>query len=79
MSLPTPAQLAQAAQNISGAASSELNVLGFTLNASELQAIMQVAVDAACMAAWKQAQAAGKAAADAITTEAQAEAAQRTP
>lgn len=77
MSLPTPAQIDEVVQVVSKAATDGVSVLGFQLDAGEVQAIIQAAVDALCMRAWRQAQAAGQAAADAITTEAQAEASER--
>lgn len=79
MSLPTPAQVDAAVKAIAPAAGAQINILGFTLDASEIEAVVTVAIDALCMRAWKQAHAAGQAAAAAVTTEAQAEAAQRSP
>jgi hypothetical protein len=79
VSLPTPEKLAAAAQALVPAAQEQVSILGFSLDASQIAAVIELAVDALCMKAWKQAHAAGAAAAGAITTEAQAEASQRKP
>ena len=74
MSLPTPEQQAGAVQALVPAAAAQVSILGFSLDASQISAVLEVAVDALCMKAWREAQAAGKAAATAITTSEQAEA-----
>lgn len=79
MALPKPEEIDKVTAQVTAAAAQGLDVLGFKLDAGVVQAIMQTAVDAMCMKAWRQAQAAGAAAAAAITTEDQAEAAQRKP
>lgn len=80
MSLPTPQQQSAVVDELAGAASQLIaNKLGFNLDPSQVAAVLEVAIESLCMKAWKQAHAAGQAAADAITTEAQAEAAQRAP
>jgi hypothetical protein len=83
VALPTPQQQAGAVQTLIPIVVDELGKLlsgsGFSLDASQVAAVLEVAVDSLCMKAWKQAHAAGQAAADAITTEAQAETAQRGP
>jgi uncharacterized protein (DUF2237 family) len=79
MSLPTPEKIDAAVKVVAEAAKSQVNLLGFTIDASQLQAVIQAAVDALCMKAWREAHAAGQAAAVALTTEDAAEAAQRKP
>ena len=79
MSLPTPDKQAAAVQALLPHAQQQVNILGFNLDASQIAAVLELAVDALCMKAWKQAHAAGAAAAAAITTEDAAEAAQRKP
>jgi hypothetical protein len=79
MALPTPTQQAAAVQALLPAAQAQLSILGFNIDASQVAAVIEVAVDSLCMKAWKQAHAAGQAAAGAITTEDAAEAAQRAP
>jgi hypothetical protein len=80
MSVPTPAQQSQLVQTlVDHAQSQSVSILGFTFDASQLTAIFDLAVAAACMKQWQAAQAAGKAAADSITTAAQAEAELRKP
>lgn len=79
MSLPTPTKLAAAVQAVAPTVATQINVLGFNIDASQIEAVVTVAIDALCMKAWKDAQAVGQAAADAITTPAQAEASERAP
>lgn len=80
MSLPTPQQQNDVVQQLAGTAQSLISSkLGFNLDASQIAAVLEVAIDSLCMKAWKQAHAAGAAAAATINTEDQAEAAQRKP
>lgn len=77
MSLPTSDKISGAAAAVTDFAANQVSLLGVTVDRGQIEAIIQAAIDAICMRAWHAAQAAGKAASDAITTEAQAEAAQR--
>lgn len=78
MALPTPAQQGQLVQSLVDHASQQsVSLLGIPIDAGTLKSVFEFAIAAACMKQWQAAHAAGKAAADAITTEAQAEAAQR--
>ena len=81
MSLPTAQQQTDVVQTLAGLAQPLLQgKLGLTnIDPSWIAAVLEVAVDSICMKAWKQAQAAGQAAADAITTAEQAEASLRKP
>lgn len=79
MALPSPTQLEAAVKALLPAHAQQLSILGFNIDASQIEAIVTVAVDAMCMTAWKQAQAAGQMASDNITTAAQAEAELRKP
>lgn len=79
MALPTTTQLSAAVQAVVPAAAAQLDILGFKLDASQIEAVVTVAIDALCMRAWKEAQAAGAAAAADITTPEQAEASLRQP
>jgi hypothetical protein len=78
MSLPTNEQQTALVQSIVDHASAQsMSLLGITFDVSTLRTAIEVAVAAACMKQWQLAHAAGKAKADAITTEGDAEAAQR--
>lgn len=79
MSLPAPNKIDAAVKAVSEAATQQVTLLGFKIDAGQIEAVVQAAVDALCMKAWRQAQAAGQAAADAINTENAAEASQRAP
>jgi hypothetical protein len=80
VSLPTPAKQNEVVQQLVGQAQALIaSNLGFNLDASQIAAVLEVAVDSLCMKAWKQAHAAGTAAAATITTEDAAEASQRKP
>lgn len=77
MSLPTPDKQNAAVQALVPAAQAQLSILGFNIDAGQIAAVLEVAVDSLCMKAWKQAHAAGQAAADALATEGDAEASLR--
>lgn len=78
MALPTPSQQSDVVSEIIALAGPVLSRLGVS-DTSAIAAVLEVAVDALCMKQWKAAQAAGQAAADTITTAAQAEASERAP
>jgi len=59
---------------VSSVATVELGKLGVQIDAQEINAVLGAAIDALCMRALRQAEAAGQAAADSIATAAQAEA-----
>lgn len=80
MTFPTATQQTSMVQSlVSHAQTQSISILGVSIDASQLTAIFDVAVAAACMKQWQASQAVGQAAADSITTAAQAEASERAP
>jgi hypothetical protein len=77
MGLPTPEQIDGVVQAVTDVAEARVRLLGVTVDRGQIESVLEATIDALCMKQWRIAQAAGKAAADAITTEAQAEASQR--
>lgn len=78
MSFPSLAQLTDVTKKAADAAQPGLAALGVNVGADQIAAVFQLAVDAICMQAWRDVQAAGKAA-ETTTTLQQAEADEGSP